>query len=57
VYPSVFLIYLISAAVILLASLVLKVQFSLPYNNAGRAGVFHNFILVFFIKWSKQLLI
>jgi hypothetical protein len=28
-------------------SLVLMVQFSLPYNNAGRADVFHKFILVF----------
>jgi len=45
-YPAVLLMYFISAAVILLASLALIV--SLPYNNAGRAGVLYNFILVFF---------
>ena len=38
----------ISVAVILLASLALKVQFSLPYNTAGRASVLRNFILVYF---------
>jgi len=48
VYPAVFHIYLISAAVILLASLALMVQFSLPYNKARRAIVLHNFILVLF---------
>ena len=47
-HPVVFLICFIPAAVILLASLVLMVQFSLPYNNVGRADVFHKFILVFF---------
>ena len=47
-HPVVFLICFIPAAVILLASLVLMVQFSLSYNNAGRADVFHKFILVFF---------
>jgi hypothetical protein len=38
VYPAVILMYFISAAVILLASLALMFQFSLPYNKAGRAG-------------------
>jgi len=35
--------YFISAAVILLASLVLMVQVSLPYNKTGRASVLYNF--------------
>jgi hypothetical protein len=35
VYLAVLLLYFISAAVILLASLALMVQFSLPYNKAG----------------------
>ena len=39
VYPAVLLIYFISAAVILLASLALTVQVSLPYNKTGRASV------------------
>jgi len=39
--------YFISAAVILLVSLALIVQVSLPYNNTGRASVLYNFILVF----------
>jgi hypothetical protein len=43
-----FSIYLISAAVILLASLALIVHFSLMYNRAGRANVLCSFILVFF---------
>ena len=43
-YPAVLLIYFISAAVILLASLALIVQVSLPYNKTGRAGVLYNFI-------------
>jgi hypothetical protein len=34
VYPTVFLIHFVSAAVILLASPTLVVQFSLPYNRA-----------------------
>jgi len=37
----------ISAAVILLASLALIVQVSLPYSKTGRASVLYNFILVF----------
>jgi len=48
VYPTVLLMYLISAAVILLASLALMVQDSLPYNNTGRASVLYHFNLVFF---------
>ena len=39
VYPAVLLMYFISAAVILLASLALTVQVSLPYNKTGRASV------------------
>ena len=46
VYPAV-LMYLISVAVILLASLALTVQISLPYNRTGRDSVLYNFILVF----------
>jgi len=48
-YPAVFLIYkyFVSAAVILLASLVLMVQFSLLHNTAGRTSVLYSFILVF----------
>ena len=46
-YPAVLLIYFISAAVILLASLALIVHVSLPYNKTGRASVLCSFILVF----------
>jgi len=46
VYPAALLMYFISAAVILLASLALIVQVSLPYNRNGRASVLYNFILV-----------
>ena len=45
-YPAVRLMYFIYAAVILLASLALIVQVSLPYNKTGRAGVLCSFILV-----------
>jgi len=48
VYPAVFLIYFISVAVILLASVALIVQVSLPYNKTGRTSVLYNFILLFF---------
>ena len=41
-YPAVLLIYFISAAVILLVSLALTVQVSLPYNKTGRASVLYN---------------
>ena len=47
VYPAAVLKYFISAAVILLASLALTVQVSLPYNNNGRASVLCSFIVVF----------
>ena len=47
-YPAVFLVCFISAAVILLASLALMVQFSLLYNRAGRASVLYSFVLVCF---------
>ena len=46
-YPAVILMYFISAAVILLASLALAVQVSLPCNKTGRATVLYSFILVF----------
>ena len=45
-YPAVFLIYLICAAVILLASLALVVQCAVPYNSAGMATVLCGCILV-----------
>ena len=44
-YPAVLHMYFISAAVILLASLALIVQVSLPYNKTGRASVSYSFIL------------
>ena len=47
VYPAVLLMYFIFAAVILLASLALIVQVSLPYNKTGRASVLYSFIFVF----------
>jgi hypothetical protein len=47
VFLAVFLIYFISAAVILLASLAIIVQVSLPYNKTGRSSVLYNLILVF----------
>ena len=46
-YPTVLLMYFISAAVILLESLALIVQVSLPCNKVGRASVLYSFILVF----------
>ena len=46
-YPAVLLMYFIAAAVILLASLALIVQVSLPYNKTGMSSVFYSFILVF----------
>ena len=39
-YPAVILMYFVSAAVILLASLALIVQGSVPYNKTGRASVY-----------------
>jgi len=46
-YPAVLLMHFISAAVILLASLALIVQVSLPYNDTGRDSKLYNFILLF----------
>jgi hypothetical protein len=54
VYPAVILMYFISAAVILLASLALTVQVSLPYNRTGRASVLYSFILVFLRVFCGQ---
>ena len=51
-YPAVLLMYFISAAVILLESLTLIVQVSLPYNKTGRASVLHSFILVYCVLYS-----
>ena len=45
-YPALLLMYFIYAAVILLVSLALTVQVSLPYNKNGRASVLYSFILV-----------
>jgi len=42
VYPAVILIYFISSAVILLPSLALTVQVSLPYNTTVRASALYN---------------
>ena len=47
VYPAVILMYFISAAVILLASLALIVHVSLPYNKTRCASVLCSFIVVF----------
>ena len=45
-FPAFFLslIYFISAAVILLVSLAIMVQFSIPCDKAGRTSVMFNFI-------------
>ena len=54
--PAVIPIHFISAVVILLASLVVIVQFSLTYNESRRSGAFYNFIVFFFrFLWSKHL--
>ena len=42
--PAVFIIHLISVAFVLLVSNVM-VQFSLPFNTAGRDSVLYSFIL------------
>ena len=42
VYPAVLLMYFIYAAVILLPSLAITVQVSLPYNETGRASVLYS---------------
>ena len=57
-YPAVLLMYFISAAIILLASLALIVHVSLPHNKTGRASVLYNFILVFLrvFLWPKHLI-
>jgi hypothetical protein len=47
VYLAVILKYFISSAVILLVSLGLIVQFSLPYNSAEKASVLCSFVPVF----------
>jgi len=46
-YPADFLIYFISAAVILLASLTLMIQISLKYNRARRVSELNRFVVVF----------
>jgi len=47
-YPADLLIYYISAAVILLASLPMTVNVSLPHNNTGRASVLYNLAAIHF---------
>jgi hypothetical protein len=56
-YPTVFLIYFISSAVILLAYLALTFQFSLPYNSwKGQCIVqFYSCLLLSFL-WSKHVI-
>jgi len=56
VYHAVLLMYFISAAVILLASLALIVQVSLPYDKTGRSSVLHSFSLVFIKVFCKGIL-
>lgn len=47
VYAGVFLVCIISTAVVILASFALSVQFLLPCNRAGRTSVVYSFIFVF----------
>jgi hypothetical protein len=56
-YPAVIPICFICAAVILPASLAIKVQFSVPYNRAGRDGVLQSFVFLFLSSflWSKLI--
>jgi hypothetical protein len=55
-HAVVVLVYLISTAVILLASLALTVQFSDPSNKARGAIVLYNFVIAFFrFLWSKHI--
>ena len=58
VYSAVLLMYFISAAVFLLASVALIVQVSPLYNKTGRASVLYSFILVFLrvLLWSKHII-
>jgi len=51
VHPAVFLMHFVSAAFTLLASLALMVQFSLPYNTAGRSSVLYFYSC---FLWSKH---
>ena len=51
-YPAVLLMCFISAAVILLASLALIVQDSLPYNKTGRASELYSFMLDFLFTYN-----
>jgi ABC-type dipeptide/oligopeptide/nickel transport system ATPase subunit len=48
--------YFISAADILLASLALIVQVSLPYNKTGRASVLYKLTLVFFSHKNQSVM-
>jgi hypothetical protein len=53
---AVILVRFISALVILLASLVVMVQFSLTYNEAGSASVLYNFIsFVWSFLWPEHV--
>jgi len=54
VYPAV-LVYFMSAAVILLASLGLIVHVSLPNNKTGKASVLYSFIIVYCVRWAGHV--
>jgi len=54
VYPVPFLIHFISAAIILLVSLALMAQFSLPCNRAGRASVNVQFYSCFYLFQGRK---
>ena len=56
-YSAVLLMYFISAGVILLASLALMVQDSLPYKMTGRASVLYNFNLVFIQNYNFPVVV
>jgi hypothetical protein len=49
VYPAVLLIYFISAALILLASLALIVQVSLPYKKTGNTSIMYKELIIIII--------
>ena len=53
VCPTVFLIYFLSTAVILLGSVALMIQFSLPYSKVRKASVLYNFTCVFFVVFCS----
>jgi len=54
VYPAVLHIYFIYAAVILLASIALTAQISMPYNKTGRASVLYSFVLLISVNLYRN---